>query len=87
MPLTLKLLEELKEIEKKATPGPWEMYNEDIVTSDDRSSYVIERARAEYATYPPNQDQDMLFCCLARNNLSSLLAAATWALENGYKEE
>lgn len=68
-PLSSERLDELEELLRAATPGPWETNDPGIVLHPEFGGYVAE-------TETPNQDVDTRLIVAAVNALPDLIAAA-----------
>ena len=82
MPLS-KTIQELREMDRHGTPSPWE----------EEDGCIWIKKEGVYVVPPDDMDRsrplvvDTRLIASMRNNLHVLLAAATWALENGYYDK
>jgi len=84
MPLSKEVIELIKESEKKATPGKWLCYA-DYLISTMKNGEIVTGGLEGDGGFSLVDDRDLIV--LVKNNLSSLLSAAEWAIETGWEDK
>lgn len=86
--MTLQTIQELRELEGKATPGEWKIKNQWVPSNqwEPEERAVVDTPFGSRCVFNGSYPEDMHFLAHLRNNAKALLDMAEWALENGYGE-